>query len=127
MEKQIRNVLVLSSTQATLQITGATMIAVTGLAGFALAADKSFATVPLTCYVLGSAVTTIPASLLMKSIGRRGGFQIGTAIGMCGGVGVQRGGFSCQLLAAVRRNGGDGHVHRFWQVLSFCRCRRREL
>lgn len=85
MEKQIRNVLVLSSTQATLQITGATMIAVTGLAGFALAADKSFATVPLTCYVLGSAITTIPASLLMKSIGRRAGFQTGTAIGMCGG------------------------------------------
>ena len=85
MDKQIRNVLVLSSTQATLQITGATMIAVTGLAGFALAADKSFATIPLTCYVLGSAITTIPASLLMKSIGRRAGFQIGTAIGMCGG------------------------------------------
>jgi MFS family permease len=60
------------------------MIAVTGLAGFALAADKAFATVPLTCYVLGSAVTTIPASLLMKSMGRRGGFQVGTAIGMCG-------------------------------------------
>jgi len=85
MEKQIRNVLVLSSTQATLQITGATMTAVTGLAGYALAADKSFATVPLTFYVLGSAITTIPASLLMKSVGRRAGFQIGTAIGMCGG------------------------------------------
>jgi MFS family permease len=85
MDKQIRNVLVLSSTQATLQVTGATMIAVTGLAGFALAADKSFATIPLTCYVLGSAITTIPASLLMKSIGRRAGFQTGTAIGMCGG------------------------------------------
>ena len=76
--------LVLSGCQATLQTTGATMIAVTGLAGFALADDKSFATVPLTCYVLGSAVTTIPASLLMKTLGRRGGFQVGTAIGMCG-------------------------------------------
>jgi len=84
MEKQIRNVLVLSGTQATLQVGGATMIAVTGLAGFALATDKSFATVPLTCYVLGSAITTIPASLLMKSIGRRAGFQVGTAIGMFG-------------------------------------------
>jgi MFS family permease len=84
MEKQVRNVLVLSCTQATLQITGATIAAVTGLAGFALAADKSFATVPLTCYVIGSAITTIPASLLMKSIGRRGGFQVGTVIGMFG-------------------------------------------
>ena len=84
MEKQYRNVLVLSATQATLQITAVTMTAVTGLAGFALAEDKSFATVPLTCYVFGSALTTIPASLLMKTVGRRGGFQVGTALGMVG-------------------------------------------
>lgn len=84
MERQYRNVLVLSGCQATLQTTGATLVSVTGLAGFALAADKSFATVPLTCYVLGSAITTIPASLLMGAIGRRGGFQAGTALGMFG-------------------------------------------
>ena len=84
MQKQHRNVLVLSACQATLQTTGATMIAVTGLAGFALATDKAFATVPLTCYVVGSAITTVPASLLMNAIGRRGGFQVGTSIGICG-------------------------------------------
>ena len=85
MEKQYRNVLVLSATQSTLQITGVTMIAVTGLAGYALADNKSFATVPLTCYVFGSALTTIPASFRMKWIGRRAGFQTGTALGMIGG------------------------------------------
>ena len=84
MEKQHRNVLVLSACQATLQTTGATMIAVTGLAGYALAAQKSLATVPLTCYVVGSAITTVPASFLMDRIGRRGGFQVGTTIGMAG-------------------------------------------
>jgi MFS family permease len=84
MERQYRNVLVLSGCQATLQTTGATLISVTGLAGFALAADKSFATVPLTCYVLGSAITTIPASLLMGAVGRRAGFQSGTVLGMFG-------------------------------------------
>ena len=63
MERQYRNVLVLSGCQATLQTTGATLISVTGLAGFALAEDKALATFPLTCYVLGSAITTIPASL----------------------------------------------------------------
>ncbi|MDB5809220.1 MAG: transporter [Betaproteobacteria bacterium] len=84
MEKQHRNVVVLSSTQATLQITGVTMVAITGLAGFELADTKAFATVPLTCYVFGSAMTTIPASLLMKAIGRRAGFQTGTGIGMAG-------------------------------------------
>jgi MFS family permease len=84
MDKQRRNVLVLSGCQATLQTTGATMIAVTGLAGFALATDKTLATVPLTCYVIGSAITTVPASFLMNAIGRRGGFQVGTAIGIAG-------------------------------------------
>lgn len=87
MERQYRNVLVLSGCQATLQTVGTTMIAVTGLAGFALASDKAMATVPLTCYVLGSAVSTIPASLLMNAIGRRGGFQAGTALGMIGAAG----------------------------------------
>jgi MFS family permease len=86
MERQYRNVLVLSGCQATLQTSGATMIAVTGLAGLALAPDKSLATVPLTCYVLGSAATTIPASLLMKAIGRRAGFQSGAGIGMLGAI-----------------------------------------
>lgn len=84
MEIQKRNVLVLSACQATLQTTGATMIAVTGLAGFALAEDKSLATVPLTCYVIGSAITTVPASFLMNAIGRRSGFQVGTAVGIFG-------------------------------------------
>src|SRR3954471_4672259 len=84
MDAQHRNVLVLSATQSTLQITGVTMVAITGLAGYALADNKSFATMPLTCYVLGSAITTIPASFLMKAIGRRAGFQTGTSIGMFG-------------------------------------------
>jgi MFS family permease len=84
MEKQYRNVLVLSGCQATLQTTGTTIVVVSGLAGYALAIDKSFATVPLTCYVLGSAITTIPASLLMNAVGRRSGFQIGSLLGMLG-------------------------------------------
>src|SRR5262245_26160850 len=84
MEKQYRNVLVLSGCQATLQTTGTTLISVTGLAGFALASDKSFATVPLTCYVLGSAIATIPGSLLMGAVGRRVGFQVGSGLGMLG-------------------------------------------
>ena len=84
MQKQHSNVFVLSGCQATLQITGVTMVSVTGLAGFALAGDKAFATVPLTCYVFGSAFTTIPASLLMKAIGRRAGFQCGSAVGVLG-------------------------------------------
>ncbi len=85
MQKQYKNVLVLFCTQSTLQITTVTLIAVTGLAGFALAENKSFATLPLTTYVFGAAFTTIPASLLMARIGRRAGFQVGTLFGVIGG------------------------------------------
>ncbi len=67
-----------------MQTGGVTLVMVTGLAGYALAPNTAFATVPLTGYVLGSALTTVPASLLMKSVGRRAGFQTGTAIGFCG-------------------------------------------
>jgi len=84
MQTQKRNVVVLSGCQATLQVTGATIISVTGLAGYALASDKAFATAPLTFYVLGSAIATIPASLLMNAVGRRSGFQAGTLIGVAG-------------------------------------------
>lgn len=62
MERQSRNVLVLSGCQATLQTVGPTMIAVTGLAGFALATDKALAAVPLTCYVLGSAASILTSA-----------------------------------------------------------------
>ncbi len=84
MQKQHRNVLVLSACQATLQTGGVTLVLITGLSGVALAPNAAFATVPLTCYVIGSALTTYPASMLMKSVGRRSGFQTGTGIGMCG-------------------------------------------
>lgn len=84
MQKQHKNVLVLSACQATLQTGGVTLVLVTGLAGIALAPVAAFATAPLTCYVIGSALTTFPASMLMKAVGRRNGFQAGTAIGMVG-------------------------------------------
>jgi len=47
MQKQHRNVLVLSGCQATLQATGVTTIAATGLAGLSLAADNALALLPL--------------------------------------------------------------------------------
>ena len=65
MDRQRRNVIVLSGCQATLQTTGATMIAVTGLAGFALAADKTLATAPLTCYVKISLFTSTTSTCIV--------------------------------------------------------------
>ncbi|HXF54532.1 MAG TPA: MFS transporter [Hyphomicrobiaceae bacterium] len=62
-------------------------IATTPLAGHALlGTDKSLATLPLVLVHLGVMATTIPASLLMARIGRRGGFSIGALAGIAAGV-----------------------------------------
>ncbi|WP_018181786.1 MFS transporter [Kaistia granuli] len=64
-------------------------IAVTlgGLAGaHLLGPDKSLATLPVTASTIGSALTTIPAAILMSRIGRRKGFVVGAAPAIFGGL-----------------------------------------
>jgi MFS family permease len=81
---QKKNVAVLAALQALLFTNNSTAIALNGLAGYALAPDKHLATAPVTGWVVGAALTTYLASLLMKRIGRRGGFTVGALIGMVG-------------------------------------------
>ena len=79
-----KTVALLCATQALLFTNNTILIAVNGLAGFALAADKSLATLPVTSYVVGAALTTLPVSHLMRRIGRVNGFSLGTLIGILG-------------------------------------------
>ena len=79
-----RNVLVLATCQALLFTNNSTLIALNGLAGYALAHDKRLATLPVTSWVIGAALTTYFASLLMKRIGRQRGFMVGTSVGIIG-------------------------------------------
>jgi MFS family permease len=68
-----------------LTITGQViLVAVTALVGHQLADDKSLATLPAALLWLGTASATIPASFLMRRIGRRLGFMFGAVIGMLG-------------------------------------------
>ena len=62
---EVRNLLVLAACQALLLTNNATIVALNGLAGYALATDKSLATLPVTGWVTGAAVAALPASLLM--------------------------------------------------------------
>jgi MFS family permease len=77
-----RTVWLLSACQALLLTNGVTLIAVSALAGYMLADAKVLATLPATTYVLGSWVSTIPASLYMQRVGRRAGFITGGVFGM---------------------------------------------
>ncbi len=82
---QNRNVALLSSAQALLFTNNVTLIALNGLVGYQLAVDKSFATMPVTTQIIGSALLAMPASHLMQRIGRRAGFLVGTLCGFIGG------------------------------------------
>jgi MFS family permease len=81
---QKKNVALLATCQALLFTNNSTLIALNGLAGYALAPQKSLATAPVTGWVIGAAATTFFASLLMKRIGRRAGFTLGACVGIVG-------------------------------------------
>ena len=74
----------LAGLQALLLTNNALTFFLAPLIGVVLAPDPAFATVPLTAFIVGAAVTTLPISLLMKRVGRRVGFLLGSVIGFCG-------------------------------------------
>jgi MFS family permease len=79
-----RNALLLSIAQAFYGIAVSTIIMVGGIVGLTLAPDKSLATLPITTFVFGTFVSTVPASLFMQRYGRRPGFLLGSALGLAG-------------------------------------------
>ncbi|MGH6906726.1 MAG: MFS transporter [Aestuariivirga sp.] len=81
-----RNAVILAVAQA-LYGSAVTMLIVTaGLVGTELSTDPSWATLPVSAFVIGTALTTLPVSLLMRRIGRKAGFMIGSFAGMTGGL-----------------------------------------
>ncbi len=81
-----RNVALLAGCQALLLCNGVTLIAVNGLAGARLAPTPALATLTVTGYVIGTALTALPASAFMKRYGRRAGFLLGAVLGILGGI-----------------------------------------
>ena len=86
MNPRHRNVLLLALSQATSMSSATLMATVGSLAGHALAQNKALATLPSTMMVIGTALSTIPASLLMKCVGRRLGLIAGAACAVAGGL-----------------------------------------
>jgi len=75
---------VLAMLQALLLTNNVTLIAISSLAGFALAENKALATLPVTGYVLGAAVFSMLAARLMRRLGRRSGYTVGSILGCAG-------------------------------------------
>jgi len=92
------NVALLASNQALFLIAAITVMTLSGVVGRDLAPSPVLATLPVALMMLGTVTVTLPASLLMKRIGRRAGFLIGTIGGGVGGgavsaLGVMTGSF----------------------------------
>jgi len=75
---------VLATLQALLLTNNVTLIAISSLAGFALAEEKALATLPVTGYVLGAAVFSMLAAQLMRRLGRRRGYTVGAVLACAG-------------------------------------------
>jgi MFS family permease len=81
----VKNVSVLALCQALFFMCNTIVISTAPLVGLQLAPTPGLATLPLGAQFVGTMLCTMPASLLMKRIGRRDGLSIGTALGVSAG------------------------------------------
>lgn len=80
------NVITLAIAQA-FAASGIMVVVLMGsLASTTLAPSPAWATAPVSISVIAMALSTIPAALLMRRIGRRAGLIVGAGVGVCGGL-----------------------------------------
>jgi hypothetical protein len=68
------NICILSISQAIGMSGLGVVVLLGGILGSDLAPSRAWTTLPISIMVVGMALSTIPAALLMERIGRRGGF-----------------------------------------------------
>lgn len=118
-----RNVGLLAACQALMMTANVLLITTSALVGQRLAVQQglpeSLATLPLAAQFLATMLTTIPASLLMKQVGRRAGFSLGSGVGLTGAIlatyAITQGSFTLFVLATALFgvNNGFGTYFRF--------------
>src|ERR1700737_3955403 len=80
------NVARLAAAQALTGANSAVIFATGSIVGATLAPDVSFATVPISMYVVGLAAGTLPTGAISRAYGRRTAFIIGTGCGVLTGL-----------------------------------------
>lgn len=76
-----RNVAILVTSQTLFMVASITVMTLSGVVGGQLSLDPGLATLPIAMMMLGTVMSTLPASLYMKRVGRRRGFITGASIG----------------------------------------------
>lgn len=100
-----RNAFILACGAALGGANASVVIATGSIVGQMLAPTPAMATVPISTFVLGAALFAMPASTMMKRIGRRAGFTVGSlfgvATGLCAALAVWLGSFWLYTLATT--------------------------
>ena len=76
----------LSAAQALGMCSAPLVIFVGGIIGAQLAPSESLATLPVAAFIIGSALASMPAALIMQRIGRRMGFLAATLVALLGAI-----------------------------------------
>jgi len=79
-------VLLLAGSQALMLSAIVLSMSLAAILGALLAPDKSLATLPVAAMVVGTAMASLPAAMLMRRWGRRMGFLMGAGLGVAGSV-----------------------------------------
>lgn len=94
-----RNVAILVISQVMFMVAAITVMTLSGVVGQQLSPDPGLATLPIAIMMLGTVISTLPASLFMKKVGRRRGFIVGAALGGAGGGVLSFAGIAIQSFA----------------------------
>ena len=100
-----RHLLLMALCQGLFLTNNVTFVAINGLVGLALAPEGWMATLPVTAYVVGSALSTAPVAWMQAHWGRQRSFQVGLLVAMAacalGATAVSARSFGLLLVATV--------------------------
>ncbi len=83
--REIINITILVANQTLFMVAAITVMTLSGVVGSRLSDNPALATLPIALTMVGAVVSTLPASLFMKRVGRRIGFLAGALVGGLGG------------------------------------------
>ncbi|MCO4810148.1 MAG: MFS transporter [Gammaproteobacteria bacterium] len=81
---QVRNLMVLVGCQLITATSTISLVTLGGIIGTSLTSNKALVTLPLSLMVVAVASSAIPATLLMRRFGRRGGFMLASSVASIG-------------------------------------------
>ena len=120
----LRTILLLSVCLAFSGSTSSMTVSASSLVVFGIADNKALATLPLSFHLLGTMLAGIPASLLMKRVGRRYGFMIGTGIGASGAAAATIAIIYSNFVFFSFKHFSAWNIKRFFTTLPLCSSRR---